>query len=165
MMILSQYHIFELDTINIYSAFSLPVRQICCCTGPSGWESIPGLLKKFTDSGSGWNFSVDPWIFKDDVTYNLFLAVSFTRFVYWTAYLVPMLWKKRMLAPLLAVRDHSNSTSAPLHISILTSTNLMWSLLPAPGSAFRLVSPKNGQFRFPPLLNRLRNTSYILVHF
>ncbi len=24
-----------------------------CCTGPPGWESIPGLLKRFTSTGSG----------------------------------------------------------------------------------------------------------------
>ncbi len=29
-----------------------------CRTGPPGWESIPGLLKRFTNSGSGLNPSI-----------------------------------------------------------------------------------------------------------
>ncbi len=41
--------------INSASLFSLACRFVKqgCPTGPPGWESIPGILKRFTDSGSG----------------------------------------------------------------------------------------------------------------
>ncbi len=51
-MILSQYHIFELDTINIYSVCTISVAHgidvLCwnCCEGPAASQYINGECRK-----------------------------------------------------------------------------------------------------------------------
>jgi hypothetical protein len=55
--------------IDSASLCSLATRydKLCCCTGPTGWESIPGLIKRFTNTGSGFTgsrnrfFGIDSW--------------------------------------------------------------------------------------------------------
>jgi hypothetical protein len=40
--------------VNVFGAQeSIPPTYVACRTAPPGWESIPGLLKMFTNTGSG----------------------------------------------------------------------------------------------------------------
>ncbi len=58
-----------IDSVSLFSLAGRYVKQ-GCRTGPPGWESIPGLLKRFTNPGSGreyfrqfrisWNLQKNP---------------------------------------------------------------------------------------------------------